>query len=57
MKATQGVLPAVVVGGGPAGLECARALGQRGYRVALAEAGHRVDALAMHQRPPPRALA
>lgn len=28
----------LVVGGGPAGLECARALGQRGYRVALAEA-------------------
>ena len=29
----------LVVGGGPAGLECARALGQRGYTVALAEAG------------------
>ena len=29
----------LVVGGGPAGLECARALGQRGYEVALAEAG------------------
>lgn len=28
----------LVVGGGPAGLECARALGQRGYRVVLAEA-------------------
>lgn len=27
----------LVVGGGPAGLECARALGQRGYRVTLAE--------------------
>lgn len=27
----------LVVGGGPAGLECARALGQRGYDVALAE--------------------
>jgi dimethylamine/trimethylamine dehydrogenase len=27
----------LVVGAGPAGLECARALGQRGYRVALAE--------------------
>lgn len=27
----------LVVGGGPAGLECARALGQRGYRVHLAE--------------------
>ena len=28
----------LVVGAGPAGLECARALGQRGYDVALAEA-------------------
>jgi dimethylamine/trimethylamine dehydrogenase len=28
----------LVVGSGPAGLECARALGQRGYRVHLAEA-------------------
>jgi dimethylamine/trimethylamine dehydrogenase len=28
----------LVVGAGPAGLECARALGQRGYRVNLAEA-------------------
>jgi dimethylamine/trimethylamine dehydrogenase len=28
----------LVVGGGAAGLECARALGQRGYRVVLAEA-------------------
>ena len=28
----------LVVGSGPAGLECARALGQRGYRVVLAEA-------------------
>jgi len=28
----------LVVGGGPAGLECARALGQRGYQVALVEA-------------------
>jgi dimethylamine/trimethylamine dehydrogenase len=27
----------LVVGGGPAGLECARALGQRGYAVTLAE--------------------
>lgn len=30
--------PVLVVGGGPAGLECARALGQRGYEVALTEA-------------------
>ncbi len=29
----------LVVGGGPAGLEAARALGQRGYRVILTEAG------------------
>ena len=28
----------LVVGAGPAGLECARALGQRGYQVSLAEA-------------------
>ena len=28
----------LVIGGGPAGLECARALGQRGYGVVLAEA-------------------
>ncbi len=29
----------LVVGGGPAGLECAMILGKRGYQVALAEAG------------------
>ncbi|PPR22257.1 MAG: Trimethylamine dehydrogenase [Alphaproteobacteria bacterium MarineAlpha10_Bin2] len=29
----------LIVGGGPAGLECARALGQRGYPVTVAEAG------------------
>ncbi len=29
----------LIIGGGPAGLECARALGRRGYQVALAEAG------------------
>ena len=34
-KTDQSVL---VVGGGPAGLECARALGQRGYHVVLTEA-------------------
>lgn len=32
----------LVVGGGPAGLEAARALGQRGYRVTLAEAGNKL---------------
>ncbi|MCP5150775.1 MAG: FAD-dependent oxidoreductase [Ectothiorhodospiraceae bacterium] len=32
----------LVVGGGPAGLEAARALGQRGYAVVLAEAGDRL---------------
>ena len=31
--------PVLVVGGGPSGLECARALGQRGYPVLPAEAG------------------
>ncbi|MBC8258704.1 MAG: FAD-dependent oxidoreductase [SAR324 cluster bacterium] len=34
-KSDDGVL---IVGGGPSGLECALALGQRGYRVILAEA-------------------
>jgi dimethylamine/trimethylamine dehydrogenase len=33
---------ALVIGGGPAGLELARALGQRGYEVALAEASSRL---------------
>jgi dimethylamine/trimethylamine dehydrogenase len=31
--------PILVVGGGPAGLECAMTLGKRGYRVVVAEAG------------------
>ena len=31
--------PVLVVGAGPAGLECAHALGKRGYEVTLAEAG------------------
>ena len=30
----------LIVGGGPGGLECARALGQRGYAVTLADAGN-----------------
>ena len=32
----------LVVGGGPAGMECARALGQRGYNVILTEAGRQL---------------
>ena len=32
----------LVVGAGPAGLECARLLGRRGYQVSLAEAGREV---------------
>ena len=32
-----------MVGGGPAGLECALALGQRGYRVILAEASQDLE--------------
>ena len=32
-----------VVGAGPAGLEAARMLGQRGYRVMLAEATERLE--------------
>ena len=31
----------LIVGGGPAGLECALTLGRRGYRVSLADAGER----------------
>ena len=32
----------LIVGGGPAGMECARALGARGYQVALAEAENKL---------------
>ena len=39
----------LVVGGGPAGLECARALGERGYEVALAEAGRELGGRVTHE--------
>jgi len=39
----------LVVGGGPAGLEAARALGQRGYQVALAEAGRELGGRVVHE--------
>ncbi len=39
----------LVVGGGPAGLECARALGQRGYHVTLAEAGRSLGGRVSHE--------
>jgi dimethylamine/trimethylamine dehydrogenase len=38
----------LVVGAGPAGLELTRALGQRGYEVALADAGKRVGGRLLH---------
>jgi len=38
VKATQGVLPAVVVGGGPAGLMAAEALAAAGVAVDLYDA-------------------
>ncbi|MGI9416079.1 MAG: FAD-dependent oxidoreductase [Hyphomicrobiales bacterium] len=39
----------LVVGGGPAGLECAHALGKRGYQVALAEAGRELGGRVAHE--------
>lgn len=39
----------LVVGAGPAGLEAARALGQRGYRVMLAEARSELGGRALHE--------
>ncbi len=39
----------LVIGAGPAGLELARALGQRGYEVALAEAGSRLGGRLIHE--------
>ena len=39
----------LIVGAGPAGLECARALGQRGYRVMLAERGKQLGGRVTHE--------
>ncbi len=39
----------LVVGAGPAGLELARALGQRGYAVVLADAGDQVGGRLLHE--------
>lgn len=39
IRAKESDKPVLIIGGGPAGLEAAHALGKRGYEVALAEAG------------------
>jgi dimethylamine/trimethylamine dehydrogenase len=46
----------LVVGAGPAGLECALALGKRGYQVALAEAGSEPGGRVAREAPPPSAM-
>ncbi len=40
----------LIIGGGPAGLECARALGLRGYGVTLAEASSQLGGRLVHER-------
>ncbi len=47
----------LVVGSGPAGLECARALGQRGYRVTLAEASGELGGRVAREARLPRVAA
>jgi dimethylamine/trimethylamine dehydrogenase len=47
----------LVVGGGPAGLECARALGQRGYRVTLAESASELGGRVTREARLPRVAA